>query len=231
MLKSLSVFFPAYNEEGNIKDTVEKAIGVLKKLKIERWEIVIVDDGSTDNTPKVSDGLADKHPQVTVIHQPNGGYGKALITGFTAGKYEWIVYTDSDGQFDFSEITKFVEKTPDFDLIYGYRIKRNDPFMRLVNAKGWKLMIWLFFGLYLRDVDCGFKMAKKELIEKISPLKSSRGGMINAELAIKSQKEGFKIAQVGVHHYARVSGKPTGASLKVIINSFWDLFKLRLQIR
>lgn len=230
MVKSLSVFFPAYNEKDNLKETVHKAVNVLKKLGI-KWEVLIVDDGSKDGTDKVADALSKEDKNIRAIHQSNGGYGTALRTGFYSSKNEWIVYTDSDGQFDFSEIIKFIEKSDQADLVWGYRIKRNDPFFRLVLAKGWKLVIFLFFGFALKDVDCGFKMVKKAVIEKIPELKSTRGGMINAELAIKAKQNGFKIVQVGVNHYPRTAGKPTGANIRVIIQSFIDLLKLRFNLQ
>lgn len=221
---SLSVFFPAFNEESNIKQTVEKSISVLKGLKI-RYEILVVDDGSTDKTFQIAKELEKKYREVRAINQPNGGYGQALKTGFGNARYDWIVYTDSDGQFDFSEITKFLDKT-NFDLILGYRIKRRDPFIRSLFAFGWRMSLFLFFGLTLKDVDCGFKMMKRSVWEKISPLASSRGAMVNAEIAIKSRKNHFTIAQVGVNHYPRKAGASTGASLWVIINSYLDLIKL-----
>lgn len=229
MVKSLSVFFPAYNEAENLPTTVEKAVNVLKKLDL-KWEIVIIDDGSKDNTLEVAEKLASKDKNIRVIHQKNGGYGMALRAGFYNAKNDWIAYTDSDGQFDFSEVTKFIEKANEgADLVWGYRIKRSDPIFRLFFAKGWKLCLFIFFGLTLRDIDCGFKMVAKKVIETIPPLESTRGGMINAELAIKARKFGFKIAQVGVHHYPRLAGMPTGANFKVIVQSFVDLVKLRFK--
>ncbi len=224
-IDNLSVFFPVVNEEDNITATVEKAIAVLQKLNL-KWEILIVDDGSTDKTGQIADNLVKEYSQVLVHHQPNGGYGAALKSGFYYTKYDWIVYTDGDGQFDFSEVNKFLEKTDEADLIIGYRIKRKDPFIRLVIAKGWAMLLLFFFGLRLKDVDCGFKMIKRQVINKISPLQSERGGMINAELVIKAEKFKFKITQVGVNHYPRLYGRPTGASMQVIINSFFDLIKL-----
>ena len=229
-VNSLSVFFPAYNEAENISHTVKKALKVLESLKIPRYEVLIVDDGSKDKTAEVVDKLAEQFKEVRVIHQPNGGYGEAVKTGFYNSKNEWIVYTDSDGQFDFSEVSKFLDKTDQYKVLWGYRIKRADPFFRLLFAKGWKLCIFLFFGLWLKDVDCGFKMLNKEVLEKIPHLESTRGGMVNAELAIKSKKSGFEIAQIGVTHYPREFGSPTGANLKVIFKSFSDLFKLWLKI-
>ncbi len=222
---NLSVFFPAFNEGGNIENTVKKATAVLEKLNLI-WEIIIVDDGSKDNTLEVAEGLARNNSKIRVIHQNNGGYGAALVTGFTSARYDLIGYTDSDGQFDFSEVTKFLEAIKSADVVLGYRIKRSDSLNRLIIGKSWNFLIRLLFGMDLKDVDCGFKLFKRGVIEKISPLESRRGGMINAELAIKSKRADFVISQVGVNHYPRGAGKPTGVSLNVIINSFIDLFKL-----
>lgn len=228
-INSLSVFFPAYNEEANIELTVKKAEAVLKKYPF-KWEILIIDDGSKDKTPEIADRLAKKNPKIRAIHQPNGGYGSALKTGFKNARYDWVIYNDSDGQFDFSEISKFLDAADKADVIYGYRIKRNDHLVRLLNAKGWALALLIFFGLRLKDVDVGFKMVSRQVLKKIPPLISTRGGMINAELAIQAKRAGFHIAQVGVHHYPRKFGQATGANLRVIIQSFIDLFKLRLDI-
>lgn len=226
IVDSLSVFFPAFNEEANIVLTVEKAIEVLKNLRIENWEIIIINDGSRDKTGEKAENLAKNNNRIKVINQPNGGYGMALRSGYYHAKYPHIVYTDSDGQFDFSEVVKFIDKIDEVDLVIGYRIKRKDPFIRLIFAKGWAVALFLFFGLWLKDVDCGFKMINKKVLEKIPPLESERGGMINAELVIKARDAGFKIAQVGVNHYPRIAGKPTGASFQVVIKSFHDLIKL-----
>lgn len=229
-MQNLSVFFPAFNEEKSIQSTVEKAIKELEDIKLN-YEIIIVNDGSTDNTQMVAESLCEKFKEVKVLNQENGGYGLALRAGFENSKYEWIVYTDADGQFDFQEVTKFLEKTDQADLILGYRIKRNDPYKRLVLAKGWAILLFILFGMRLRDVDCGFKMINKKVLSGIPRLESTRGAMINAELAIKAEKFGFKIAQVGVHHYPRLYGKPTGASIKVIITSFVEVFKLWLKLK
>lgn len=225
-IKNLSVFFPIYNEEGNVEITVKKATEVLKNLDLN-YEIIIVNDGSNDKTGEIAEDLAKKDPHIRIIHhQKNSGYGEALKSGFYNAKYETICYTDGDGQFDFNEVSKFLEKIEDHDLVLGYRIKRQDPLFRILFKKGWKLSLLTFFGLKFKDVDCGFKMIRKEVLEKIPHLESSRGAMINAELAIKTKKSGFKIAQVGVNHYPRLSGKPTGASINVILKSYTDLIRL-----
>lgn len=227
-IKSLSIFFPAYNEKDVIQGTVLRSQKILERIGIP-YELLIIDDGSTDGTAEVADNLASKDKRIRVIHQKNGGYGMALRAGFYNSKNEWIVYTDSDGQFDFSEVTKLLDLAKDADVVWGYRIKRNDPFYRLLFALGWKLSIFSLFGFFLRDIDCGFKAVKKKVFDTIPKLESTRGGMINAELAYKARRYGFKIAQVGVNHYPRSSGKPTGANIRVIIQSYIDLLKLRLK--
>lgn len=224
--KQLSVFFPTFNEEGNIETTVSKAVKILQDLHLE-YEIIIVNDGSTDKTQSVAQKLASRNTKVKVINHPkNLGYGEALKSGFYNSKYDTIVYTDGDGQFDFGEITKFLNKIDECDLIVGFRIKRKDPFFRILFKEGWALSLLAFFRLSLKDIDCGFKMVKREVLQKIPHLKSQRGAMINAELVIKAKKAGFKIDQIGVVHYPRLSGKPTGANIVVIIKSYLDLLRL-----
>lgn len=229
VVKQLSVFFPAFNEEGNIVTTAEKAVAVLEKLDLN-YEVIIINDGSRDRTSEVSHELAKKNKHVKVVDQENGGYGMALRAGFKNAKYDWIVYTDGDGQFDFSEIGKFLKKADEGnDYIIGYRIKRNDPFYRVIFAKIWALSVFFLFWIWVRDIDGGFKMINRRVLDKIPALKSTRGAMINAELLIKTKKYGFKIAQVGVNHYPRMAGKPTGANIKVIIQSYIELLKLWLK--
>jgi glycosyltransferase involved in cell wall biosynthesis len=223
---SLSVFFPAYNEEANIEKTVKDAGNILKAY-VNLYEIIIIDDGSKDETGKIADRLALADKNIKVIHHcPNKGYGEALKSGFYNAKYPWIAFTDSDGQFDFSEILKLLEKTNQADLIVGYRFNRNDPVMRKINGWLWTHLNNLLLGINVRDVDCAFKLIKKEVIDTIPHLQSERGGMISPELLYKARKNGFKIIEVGVHHYPRRSGTQTGANFKVIIKSFIDLFKL-----
>ena len=226
MIDNLSVFFPCFNEEGSVTGTVNKAITVLERLGIN-YEITIVNDGSTDKTAEVADSLSNSNPKIKVIHHPkNLGYGEALKSGFYNAKYDVICYTDGDGQFNFEEVTKFIYKLETADLIIGYRIKRADPFYRILFAKGWTLSLLMLFGMKLKDVDCGFKMVKREVLEKIPKFESKRGAMINAELVIKAKKFGFRVSQVGVNHFSRTAGKPTGASIPVIVRSYFDLLKL-----
>jgi glycosyltransferase involved in cell wall biosynthesis len=230
-LKELSLFFPAYNEEANLENTVEKAIPVLKKVA-QKYELIIVNDGSKDKTGEIAEKLAQKYPFIKIItHFPNQGYGAALRSGFYNSQYDWIVTVDSDGQFDFAEVEKLIEKAKQADVVIGYRLNRQDPFVRKVFGWGWTLLANLLLGIKVRDVDCAFKLVNKKVIEKVPKLESTRGGMISPELLGKAKKAGFKVVEVGVHHYPRKEGKQTGANLKVIFKSFVDLGKLWWRLR
>ncbi len=233
MISELSVFFPAYNEEAHIGETIRRAIIVLEKVA-DKWEIVVVDDGSKDTTGRIVQSLAKDEKRIKLVtHAPNRGYGASLKSGFYNSRYSWIAFTDSDGQFDFSEITKLI-KTRDAtgaDLIVGYYLKRSVPFYRKLNTFLWQIIVRMLFGLKVRDIDCGFKLISKKVIDKIPKLESERGAFISSEFLIKAQKYGFKIVEVGVHHYPRVAGKGTGADFNVIVKSFIDLFKLWRKLR
>lgn len=232
-INELSVFFPAYNEEANIEKTVLKAREVLLEFA-ERWEILIINDGSKDTTGEIADGLASKDARIRVIHHsPNKGYGSSLRSGFYNSKFNWISFTDSDGQFDFSEIAKFTQKqaVTQADLVVGYYLKRQVPFYRKINTFLWETVVYLLFGFRVSDIDCGFKLISRKVIETIPKLESERGAFISSELLIKARKSGFKIVEMGVHHFPRKAGKGTGANLNVIIKSFVDLFRLWKKLR
>ncbi len=224
LIDSLSVFFPAYNEEGNIRKTVSDAKEVLEKVA-KKWEIIVVNDGSKDRTRQIAEELAGKDRRIKVINQPNAGYGGALKTGYRNAKYPWVAFADSDGQFDFGEITKFIEKTSSADLILGYRLHRADPFIRKIFTWGWGLFPRIIFGLRIRDYSCGFWLIKKEVYDSIQPLVGEEK-VTKIEMLAKAKRKGYRFAEVGVHHYPRKFGKQTGANLKVVFKSISDLFKL-----
>ena len=231
-LNELSLFFPAYNEEVNLRETVEKSIPHLQKAA-EKYEIVIVDDGSKDKTGEIADSLAKKYSFVRVIHHnPNRGYGGAMQSGWYGCRYEWISFIDADGQFDFSEISKFIEKQRETgaDLVIGRYLKRAVSRMVILTSKLWELAVFILFGLKVTDIDCGFKLVRKKVIETIPHLESERGPFITSELLIKAKKAGFKFAEVDVHHFPRKGGKATGRSFKVILSGLLDLFRLRCKI-
>lgn len=237
-MDSISVFFPTYNEEANIKKTVLKALEVLKK-NFKNFEIIIVDDGSTDKTKSIAEELVKEDGTIRparikiISHEVNKGYGASLQTGFYGSRYEWIAFTDSDGQFDFSEINKFIE-TQDrtkADLVIGYYKKRRVSKFKIITSKMWEFSVILLFGLKVRDIDCGFKLISKKVIENIPYLESERGAFISSELLIKSKKAGFKIVEIPVTHYPRTQGKGTGRDIRVIIKSFIDLFRLWKELK
>jgi len=232
--EELSVFFPAYNEEENIKKTVTEAIAVLTKVA-KKWEIIVIDDGSTDRTGERVKELIKKESRLRLVtHTPNRGYGAALKSGLYHSRYNLITFMDADGQFDFGEITGFLEtqRKTGADLVIGYYQQRQVPLYRLWGSKWlWQPAIYCLFGLKVRDIDCGFKLLKKEVIEKIPKLEAERGPFISSELLIKAKQTGFKIREIGVSHFPRKSGKATGASLKVILSGFLDLVRLKRKLK
>lgn len=224
----LSVFFPTYNEEKNIRKTVIDTKNILKKI-IGKWEIIIVDDGSKDKTREIATELSSEDSRIRIIrHDHNKGYGASLQTGFYSSKYDWIAFTDSDGQFDFSEIENFISKQDETnaDLVIGFYKKRRVSKFKIITSKMWEVTVFLLFGLHVRDIDCGFKLISKKVIYSIPRLVSKRGAFISSEFLIKAKKAGFKIVEIPVTHYPRTYGKGTGRDIKVIVQSFIDLFKL-----
>lgn len=233
-VSSLSVFFPAYNEEANIENTVTKALSILPSVA-HQWEIIVVDDGSSDRTGPIVEAMAKEEERIRLItHERNRGYGGALKSGLYNARYELIAFTDADGQFDLAEIDRFLEtkEKTGADLVIGYYLKRQVPLYRILGSKLlWEPSVYLLFGLKVRDIDCGFKLIDRKVVKEITDLESERGPFISSEFLIKAKKAGFKIVEIGVHHYPREGGKATGASLKVIVSGFKELFQLWRKLR
>ncbi|MBI2596212.1 glycosyltransferase family 2 protein [Candidatus Daviesbacteria bacterium] len=224
-LTSLSIFFPAFNEEKNIPIVIAQVLSVAPNIS-KKFEIIIINDGSVDGTKEVVERTTRKNKNVRLVnHKKNLGYGAALKSGFYNSKYDYITYMDSDGQFNFSQIEKLISKIGKTDIVVGFRIKRADRLIRVLNGKLWNLMVSLLLGINLKDIDCGFKLVKKEVIEKIPRLESN-GATISAELLVKAKKMGFKIEQVGLVHEPRRFGNATGGNPLHIFRAFYDLFKL-----
>lgn len=225
----LSIFFPFWNEEANIEKVVKSAIPVAEKVA-KKWEIIMVDDGSTDRTLEIAERLAGKNKNLRVVtHSPNRGYGAALKDGFANAKYELIVFIDGDGQFDFGEVTKFIEKIKDAEIVIGVRKKRLDhPFRRILMNL---LKIWdfVFFGFYFRDIDCGFKMFRKSAMEKIQTL-TSEGAMITTEILARAKRAGVKFTEVEVMHYRRKFGNQSGGNLRVVLRAIFESFLLWMDL-
>lgn len=228
LVPSISVFFPCYNEADNIMHTVRKALAVLDELKAD-FEIIVVDDGSTDATGQIADSLAAENDRLKVVHHPaNRGYGAALRSGFKAAQKELVFYTDGDGQFDFNEMPPLLSLMEKYDIVSCYRINRQEGLIRKINAWCWTKLVCLVFGLKLRDIDCAFKLYKREIFDNIGIL--STGALVDAEILARAIRKGYTITQVGVTHLPRMTGTSTGANLAVIFRAFKELLKLRKEI-
>jgi len=227
--KSISVFFPAHNEVDNIGPLTEKTVATLEALGLD-YEIFIINDGSKDGTREAADGLAERFPRVRAIHhEVNKGYGGAVWTGLHAASKELVFFTDGDGQFDVSELKDFYQALNGFDAVLGYRIKRRDPIHRLIFAKCWMMLIWVLFGFRLRDLDCAFKLIRRNLLADLQP--ECGGAMVTVELIAKLKAKGFRYIEKGVHHYPRMAGQQSGGSPKVVLRAFRELFATHSKLR
>lgn len=226
-LSSLTIFFPAFNEEENVAQSIKAASRVAEAVT-DDYEIIVVDDGSQDRTAQVVQGLVSKYDNLKLVrHEKNQGYGGAVWTGFDSATKDWIFFSDADLQFDLKEISKLIEYIGESDVVIGYRYNRSDPFIRSLNAWGWKILMRLVFGLNVRDVDCAFKLIKSTRVKLILPQIVSRGAMFSAELLIRLQQNGHHPIQIPVHHYPRPAGTQSGASLKVILRAFKEVLKVK----
>lgn len=217
-LSSISIFMPAYNEEGNIATTIIDAESAAKTVA-HAYEIIVVDDGSRDRTSEVVKELAKHNTHIRLIqHTRNEGYGAAVKTGLKACKNDWIFFTDSDGQFHYNELVKFAHATSKFDMVIGYRQKRMDPFHRVFVAQV-LLKIWNFvlFGLTIRDVDCAYKLFARSVRDAIHL--DTESAITVTELMVKAKSHGFRIKELPVKHYRRKFGEQTGGNRQVIIRA------------
>jgi glycosyltransferase involved in cell wall biosynthesis len=223
---SLTLFFPAYNEEDNIVPAVEDAVRVVEDSPyISDYEILIINDGSKDRTEALARELEEKYPAVRLIsHSPNKGYGAALKTGLYSATRDYIFFTDADRQFDLVELQNLIMHVPAYDAVIGYRAPRRDPLMRLANAFGWNLLNRAAFGLRIRDIDCAFKLLRRDMVQSMH-LHSS-GAMINAEFLIKLVRSGARIKEIPVSHLPRIAGSPTGAKPAVILRALREMATL-----
>lgn len=223
---SISVVFPAYNEEKNIKIVVLEALKYLETIK-EKWEIIIIDDGSSDNTGKIIDKFAQNNRKIKIIHHlKNEGYGKSLKDGFAASSLDFVFFTDSDRQFSLKalDIMYPLAKTGVVDLVIGYRINRQDPFLRKFLSWGYNSLAGLLFNLQVKDIDCAFKILKKSIFNKIKI--ESSNFFINTEILAKAKLLNYKILEVGVPHFPRKAGKST-VSLKyfpLTVRELWRIY-------
>ena len=219
---SLSAVLPAHNEEAAIATTVTSVLRTLAGW-MSAFEVIVVNDGSQDRTGAILDNMAAADAHLRVIHHPvNQGYGAALVSGFEACSKDFVFFMDSDGQFDIRDLERFFPLLDEYDAVLGYRIKRQDTWMRKANAWGWKMLVRQVFGVRVRDVDCAFKIYKGSFFREYRL--ETRGAMINTEILYKLKRAGYTYTQVGVHHLPRNGGKATGAKPIVILRAFRELF-------
>jgi|SRR5580765_2936264 len=221
----LSVFFPAYNDSGTIASMVIRAVQTASALTPD-YEVIVVNDGSSDATPAIIDELARTYPHVRAVHHPrNRGYGGALQTGFRSATKDLIFYTDGDAQYDPSELAVLWERlSADADMVNGYKISRSDPLHRIVIGRIYHHIVKTLFGLTVRDVDCDFRLMRRTIFERINLEKNS--GVICLEMMKKITDAGFRIAEVPVHHYHRAFGKSQFFNFRRIAKTALDVLRL-----
>ena len=220
---SISAFFPAYNDAGSIGKVVRDAAALLPRLTSD-YEIVVVNDGSADETGDVLRSLADEIPCLKVIEHPaNRGYGAALITGFSNCSKELVFYTDGDGQYDVRELESLLDTFGEhIDLVNGYKISRSDPLHRIIIGGIYQRLMRFMFRLKVKDVDCDFRLFRRSLLIR-TPL-TFESGVICVEMMKKFESRGCRTVEVPVHHYARSHGSSQFFTFKHLRKIFGQLF-------
>ena len=220
--RSLSVVFPAYNEEATIVQTLSEALDTLIRWGID-FELIVVDDGSKDQTAMLVQQFAWRDARVRLIlHQRNRGYGEALKSGFQVATKQLLFFMDSDGQFALQDLTAFFPLIEEYDAVLGYRLERQDTWLRKCNAFWWNALVRFVFGVRVRDIDCAFKLFRSNVLQSL--VLESGGAMLNTEVIYKWSRRGATYTQQGVRHYPRQGGKATGAKLHVIVRALGQVF-------
>lgn len=230
-LEYLSTFFPVYNEEANVSGLLDEVLATIPQFAA-RWEALVIDDGSTDSTAEIVRRYASEHPEIRLVqHESNLGYGHALRTGFEQSNGDAVFFTDADLQFHLSDFAALVAPFETADVVVGYRIKRRDPWHRLVVAGVYHTVLRRMFDLDVRDVDCAFKLFDRRVVDMFVGELQSRSAFISPELVIRAELAGFRVAEVGVTHYPRTAGKSGGATVKVIARTIGEMRSLRAVLR
>lgn len=224
---------PFYNEEELVEDVVENTVSELERLDLD-YELILVDDGSSDSTPEIVDRIDGEKQKVRAVHHPeNEGYGRALATGFETAEKPLIFYTDGDGQFDISELEKFLEDIENSDIVAGFREDRQDGFMRRLTGQGFNSLAQFMLPIEVQDIDCAFKLVRSEVLENIE-LETQR--TVDAELLAKAAANGFRVKELPVEHYEREDGESEaegliGVRFTLILKSIEELWQIRRSIK
>lgn len=227
--KSISVFFPCYNDESSIKIMVENAVSILKKLTKD-WEIIVVDDKSDDQSREVLKKLAKKQPKLKLIfHETNKGYGCALQSGFRAASKELVFYTDGDGQYDVKELPILLSlMADDVDFVNGIKLARHDPTYRIFIGNVYSFAARWLFWLPINDVDCDFRLIRRSLLKNIKM--DCRSGSICIELVKKAQRINARFCQVSIHHFERPFGQSQFFQIRHLFPTFLELGSLWIKL-
>jgi glycosyltransferase involved in cell wall biosynthesis len=228
-LRGLSLILPCHDEAENVEPAIDAAT-IAGELVSDAHEVLVVDDGSRDATRELAQARAAADPRVRIlVHDGNRGYGAAVRTGLAAARLEWVFLTDADLQFDMTELVRFAPLAPSCDIVAGYRVHRADPPHRVMNAAAWNLLVRRVFDVPLRDVDCAFKLMRRELVQAL-PL-TAEGAMVSTELITRAVAAGARVTELGVGHRPRPAGRPSGASPRVVLRAFRELRAVRAELR
>jgi glycosyltransferase involved in cell wall biosynthesis len=225
----ISAVMPAFNEQDNLERSVSRLDEVLSTVAT-RYEIIVVDDGSRDQTSQVLVRMKASIPALQVVsHAVNQGYGAAVRSGFSAARFGWVFLMDADNQFDPKDITLLLDRADRADIVTGYRLKREDPLLRRLNAWSFFTLVRLLFGRLARDPNCAFKLIRGDLLKGMEL--TSNGALINTELFVRARKLGARVVEMPVRHFPRTSGKQTGANPRVVLRAFRELLAFRARVK
>ena len=228
--ESISIVMPAYNEEESVERVVNQAVKELKKISKD-FEVVVIDDGSTDQTGKILDRLAGKNKRIRVIHhQKNKGFTGAILSCYKNAKKHLVFLAPADGEFDFSELINFIEGIRGYDVAVGYRVGNTRSIYRRFNSKGFHLLVRCFFGIKFKEISAVI-LWRRSVLDQLSVSSSESAALIEPELIYQALKKGYKFTQVPFHFTARIAGKSKGAGIRMIIMTFIEMFKFWLKNR